>query len=183
VGPWHPGMSPRKKNRQKPPPEHEPSLPLPICKGCGTGLTPEPDRPRRRGAYCPSCLAIRRKELGASMPVHSSVARADSEKLLGVPPTHTSTATSSRRKANAHQRAAQATWEAEHAGEVHDTAWFEREVLTGMQGISLTEIAKATGMSTSSASKVRAGRRVPHPRHWEALAQLAPANPLTSLSP
>jgi len=25
------------------------------------------------------------------------------------------------------------------------------------------------GMSTSSASKVRAGRRVPHPRHWEAL--------------
>jgi hypothetical protein len=28
--------------------------------------------------------------------------------------------------------------------------------------------AKATEMSTSAAAKVRAGRRVPHPRHWAA---------------
>ena len=38
--------------------------------------------------------------------------------------------------------------------------------------MTVTEIARATGMSTSAASKVRAGKRVPHPRHWEGLKVL-----------
>jgi len=70
------------------------------------------------------------------------------------------------------QRATQTAWDAEHAGEEYDPAWFTREVLPGLRGVSLTAMARVTGMSTSSASKVRAGRRVPHPRHWELLAEL-----------
>ncbi|MGO8873431.1 MAG: CRISPR-associated endonuclease Cas1 [Acidimicrobiales bacterium] len=172
VGPAHPGMSPRKKSRQKAPAEHEPALPLPICKGCGVALAPEPDRPRRRGAYCPACLAQRRKELGASLASQSARTSADLVVRTGARPTHTHEAKVARQAGNATQRAEQSAWEAEHAGEAHDPAWFTRAVLPGLQGMSLTDIAKATGMSTSTASKVRAGRRVPHPRHWEALQGL-----------
>jgi hypothetical protein len=57
VGPASTGLPPRKKRRQKPAPELEPILPLPVCKGCGAILEPEIDRKRRRGAYCPDCLA------------------------------------------------------------------------------------------------------------------------------
>jgi CRISPR-associated endonuclease Cas1 len=118
VGPSHAGMSPRKKNRQRPPAEHEPSLPLPICKGCGAGLAPEPDRPRRRGAYCPSCLAKRRKEVGATLGGQSARTSADLVVRTGVRPTHTPEAKAARHKGNVAQRAEQVAWEAEHAGEV-----------------------------------------------------------------
>jgi transcriptional regulator with XRE-family HTH domain len=42
--------------------------------------------------------------------------------------------------------------------------------------LSLTEIAGALGVSTSSASKFRRGQRVPAPRHWDLLADLVGAS-------
>jgi len=173
VGPAHAGMSPRRKKRQKPSAENGPSLPLPICKECGEGLAPEPDRPRRRGAYCPSCLAKRRMELGGTLGEQSARNSADQVVRTGIRPTHTHEAKVARQAGNVTQRAEQSAWEAEHAGEVHDPSSFTQDVLPGLQGASLTAIAKVTGMSTSSASKVRSGRRVPHPRHWKALKTLA----------
>ena len=106
------------------------------------------------------------------MRAQSARTSADLEVRTGMRPTHTPEAKAARRIGNIDQRAVQGAWEAEHAGEVHDPAWFAAEVLPGLQGVSLIAIAKATGMSTSSASKVRAGRRVPHPRHWEALGAI-----------
>ena len=38
-----------------------------------------------------------------------------------------------------------------------------------LDAFSLSEIAKATGLSLAACSRIRAGARVPHPRHWEAL--------------
>ena len=37
---------------------------------------------------------------------------------------------------------------------------------------SLKEIGKATGLSLAACSRIRAGRRVPHARHWAALREL-----------
>jgi len=45
-------------------------------------------------------------------------------------------------------------------------------VLPGLVRVTLTAIAKPTGMSTSNAAKVRSGKRVPHPRHWAGLVAL-----------
>jgi transcriptional regulator with XRE-family HTH domain len=42
----------------------------------------------------------------------------------------------------------------------------------GLAGVTLSEIAKATGMSTSNAAMVRSGKRVPHPRPWDGLQAL-----------
>jgi hypothetical protein len=36
-----------------------------------------------------------------------------------------------------------------------------------------SEIRKALGVSEPYSSDIRAGKRIPHPRHWQALAQLA----------
>lgn len=66
-------------------------------------------------------------------------------------------------------------WEAEHAEERHDPEWYLANVLPGLAGVTLTAIAKATGMSTSNAAKVRSGNRVPHSRWWLALQALSGA--------
>ncbi len=161
----------------KPPATHEPSLPLPICKGCGAALTPEPDRPRRRGAYCPNCLANRRKEVGASLSERSIAHAMEFEDQTGARPTHTSQATVRRRQSNQRQQWEQETWEEDHHGEDADPEWFRTEILPGLARVKLSEIAAATGMSVSSASKVRAGRRIPHPRHWGPLEELSSEAP------
>ncbi|MGC9993546.1 MAG: hypothetical protein ABSD52_14300 [Candidatus Cybelea sp.] len=41
-----------------------------------------------------------------------------------------------------------------------------------LDGFSLKEIDKATGLSLAACSRVRAGAKVPHPRHWEGLLSL-----------
>ena len=173
VGPGTAGLAPRKKRRQRPAAENEPSLPLPICRGCGGVLKREPDRLRRRGTYCPDCLARRRAEIGATLPAASAKRRAEFEKESGTLPTHTLLARDRRSTAMVTLRAEQTNWEAQHSNEDFDAEWFGRAVLPGLRKSTLTEIARATGMSTSSASKVRSGRFVPHPRHWAALAELS----------
>jgi hypothetical protein len=55
---------------------------------------------------------------------------------------------------------------------------FTSIMLPGLATLSMTAIAKATGMSATAAGKVRSGQRVPHQRHWEALADLVGPGPM-----
>jgi len=80
--------------------------------------------------------------------------------------------TAKRSQGNGAERIERKRWEIEHSAEKVDRERFLAEVLPGLRGISLTRIAKATGMSTSAASKVRSGKMVPHPRHWTVMASL-----------
>ena len=159
------GLTPRTKTKQSPRKASKPSLPLPTCQVCGVSLERESDRTRRRGSYCPSCLGKRRAEIGSTIQALPKERRevSPSERVK-------------RSEQNAAARLEQQTWEMDHSGETFDREWFIAEVLPGLQGVTLTEIAKATGMSTSAASKVRAGKRVPHPRHWGRLSNLAVAS-------
>jgi hypothetical protein len=160
VGPGTEGLGPRTKRRRKPPAQLEAALPLPICKGCGVVLEIPEDRRRRRGAYCPDCLARRRAELGAALPAAAHERTAEFVAHTGISPTHNPETRDRRRRANSTNQAER------------DEEWFRSVVFPGLSSVTLTTIAKVTGMSTSAASKVRAGRRVPHPRHWSRLADL-----------
>jgi len=165
VTPSEVGIHMRTTQRQKPKaPKAHPDLPMPACKVCGVVLEREVSRPRRRGAYCPTCLAERRRELGEQVrDVGTAASRPGPE-------------TRSRQSAaNSAQRLAEQSWELEHEGEAPDRAWYLREVLPGLRSVSTVRISRATGMSSSSASKIRAGKRVPHPRWWDALRALTPA--------
>jgi hypothetical protein len=59
-------------------------------------------------------------------------------------------------------------WAREHPGQ-RDEAWFRREVAPKLDAYSLKEIGKATGLSLAACSRIRAGAKVPHPRHFDAL--------------
>jgi CRISPR-associated protein Cas1 len=158
------GIAPRANRRQRPKaPDVTPTLPLPVCVVCGSGLPREVDRRRRRGDYCARCLAERRQEVG---------------RLIRDTPTDrrgTAATRELRSAANAEHRLAQQWWELAHDGETFDREWYLTAVLPGLAGFTLTIIAKATGLSTSAASKIRSGSRVPSPRHWQALAELVGA--------
>lgn len=54
---------------------------------------------------------------------------------------------------------------------------FKREIEPTLDAFSLKEIAAATGLSLAACLRIRSGARVPHPRHWDALQQLAGESP------
>jgi hypothetical protein len=72
----------------------------------------------------------------------------------------------------AHQR--NRRWAREHPGQ-RDEAWFKREIVPKLDAFTLREIGKATGLSLAACSRIRAGARVPHPRHWDGLLALVEA--------
>jgi hypothetical protein len=90
----------------------------------------------------------------------------------GVLPSHTDEAQARRRKTNRRRQLARLEWESDHAGAAPDVEWYAEHIAPNLAVLSLTEIAGALGVSTSSASKFRRGLRVPAPRHWAALSDL-----------
>jgi hypothetical protein len=66
------------------------------------------------------------------------------------------------------------SWAREHPDQ-RDEAWFKREIAPKLDAFSLREIAAATGLSLAACSRIRAGVRVPHAKHWDALLALVKA--------
>jgi hypothetical protein len=70
------------------------------------------------------------------------------------------------------------------AGEPDDRD-FKRDILPGLQGVTLRRIMDATGLSKRFASQIRNGLAAPHRRHWDALDRLRgrePSRPKTALT-
>jgi hypothetical protein len=169
-GPNPGNLAPR--GRRRPTVAASPPLPLRICRGCGGQLAIDADRDRPRIDWCPDCLPGRREEIGASLHAASRASAHQIAEQTGTLPTHTADAQAARSAANARQRAEQLAWAAR--GETFDLGldWWEREVVPRLATVTLPAMAKATGASASAASRWRAGRAVPHPRHWAALGAL-----------
>jgi hypothetical protein len=55
----------------------------------------------------------------------------------------------------------------------YDPDYFRREILPRLQGVKLSEIMAAAGISKGYASNVRAGKFTPHLSTWAALAKLS----------
>lgn len=134
------------------------------CRHCGLVLE---DRSRM---YCDECYSELRvaqaKRLGQIGPARLAQLRAE-----GRDPVRTLDA---RRRIGAsnriRQRAIQA-WEAEH-GRAPDSEVFAREILPGLQTVTITRMAAVTGLSIQYCSKIRSGQHSPHPMHWSALRAL-----------
>jgi hypothetical protein len=62
------------------------------------------------------------------------------------------------------------TWDRTHGPA--DPAVYRTEIWPGLRGRPLRELVAATGMSKTTCSQIRQGRKIPHPRHWEALELL-----------
>ena len=131
------------------------------CRDCGTSL---PDRRRR---YCDDCRAHRFADQGASAREKAGevLAQLRAEQR---DPAHGGRAAEIRGRKNAVHQAAVRAW----TGERPDPAIFMRDILPGLRRIPIPELVAATGLSEHYCSLIRLGKKVPHPRHWEALRGL-----------
>jgi CRISPR-associated endonuclease Cas1 len=148
-------QSHRRKARGGPP--DLPAAPPPraprLCRTCGA--------PLKEGVnYCAVCnRAVARQRI-------SDLAR------VGRNASHTREAEARRAETQRRQAAALKAW---NPGE--QPTWLTAEVYRGkvrpkLADMSVPAISSALGISEPYAAAIRAGRRFPHPRHWQALAGL-----------
>jgi hypothetical protein len=126
---------------------------------------------KRRRRHCEACIPKARREHGLRAIEAARKALA-AQSVTGNDPRATAQAGRKRGEANCEHHRRNRHWKREHQGMVRDRAWFMREILPKLDAFSLKEIAKATGLSLTACSRIRAGSRVPHARHWDALLVL-----------
>jgi hypothetical protein len=125
--------------------------------------------PRRERVYCDACLPHYQREQFAEAFVHSGLRSIEAKKFTGRDITHGGEAAKRRGRSIAERKRAIREWEREF-GKVVDLTVFEREILPSIHGVPLSRLVKATGLSLRYCSQIRRGEKVPHPRHWAALA-------------
>ena len=143
--------------------EARPANPI-ACAMCGESVN------KRRRRHCDACMPKARRENGLRAIATARKALA-AQSAAGNDPRRGVVGNRARGEAiaEAHQR--NRSWAREHPGQ-RDEAWFKREIVPKLDAFTLKEIGDATGLSLAACSRVRAGGRVPHPRHWDALQKL-----------
>lgn len=121
--------------------------------------------------YCDDCLPERKAEQAAAF-VQTGPAVLAARRASGRDPAHGGDAGLSRGRRNAEHIAAIAAWEQSGSNTETDPDVYARNVLPGLRHLPLRVMAEATGLSEGYCSFVRRGQKVPHRRHWDALARL-----------
>jgi hypothetical protein len=141
------------------PPRPEPLALVPAaCATCGAPVL------KRRRRHCDACIPQVRRAHGLRVIGVARKALA-AQAASGKDPRASVQAGRERSEANAEQHRRNREWARGGTPADCDAAWFLREVVPKLDGYSLSEIAKATGLSLAACSRFRAGTRVPHPRH------------------
>jgi CRISPR-associated protein Cas1 len=151
----------RRRSRQPRPPR-----PSGLCKTCGGEV------PHRSREFCETCLPAYQQEQFQQRFSGSGLAKLEQLKAAGRDPTHGGEARAKRGATNVKRKAELREWEL-HYGKVVDVATFQLEIWPLIQGVPLSRLVKATGLSLRYVSQIRRGERVPHPRHWLALQATA----------
>jgi CRISPR-associated endonuclease Cas1 len=136
------------------------------CTTCGG--------PTRKGRR--TCSAGCR-EAARLMPEETGFLRAGQERMralraAGIDPL-TPEARARIAAAQSRRRRETSDWNQAHGGQPDPEA-FRREVLPLIQGVSIRELVRRTGLSLTFLSQVRRGAEVPHRRWWNALAKSEP---------
>lgn len=159
--------SPLTKSRRRLNDPPAPRLPLgaiaAVCVDCG-------NRCGRRADRCSTCIGRHRRELAARASEAAAAAaarrRADGETAPGSDAAVRARAGRAIAAARARSR--------DEAAEAVGITWatYRDTILPALGAVRPTVIAAATGLSPSSASKIKAGRQIAQPKHWPALARL-----------
>ncbi|MGB6518408.1 MAG: hypothetical protein WBE79_07900, partial [Candidatus Cybelea sp.] len=149
-----------------PQPTIEASLANPAaCAMCG-----EPVLKRRR-RHCETCMPKARREHGLRA-IEAARKVLEAQTVAGNDPRRGASVNRARGQAISEGHRRNRSWAREHPGQ-RDEAWFKREILPKLDAFSLKEIGKATGLSLATCSRIRAGTKIPHPRLWDSLCELA----------
>jgi len=132
------------------------------CPGCGGGI----DDGRE---YCAACLRDRFNDLGESGRAAAAATLAQLRQE-GRDPAHGGAAGRRRGRKNASHQEEITAWNSNHVRP--DRALFAKEIGPRLRELTPRDLEEATGLSAHYCSLIRLGKRVPHPRHWEALRRL-----------
>jgi CRISPR-associated endonuclease Cas1 len=136
------------------------------CARCGKTVE------KRRRRHCEKCMPQARREHGLRA-IERAREALRLQTLAGNDPRADAETNRKRSEAIVEQRRRGREWKRENPnGAGHDRAWFLREVTPKLDDVPLSLIARVTGLSLAACSRYRAGARVPHPRHWDALLAL-----------
>jgi CRISPR-associated protein Cas1 len=146
--------------------EVHPANPV-ACALCG-----EPVLKRRR-RHCDACMPKARREHGLRA-IEAARKVLAAQTAAGYDPRRSADVNRARGEAISERHRRNRSWAREHPKE-RDEAWFKREIAPKLDAFSLKEIGEATRLSLAACSRIRAGARVPHPRHWDRLLALVEA--------
>jgi CRISPR-associated endonuclease Cas1 len=127
--------------------------PIRVCRTCGEPL-------KRSKLYCKSCALLANKDR------FGDVAR------LGRIASHTEEAEMSRAKTRQRHAATLKAWDPNTLPDWLSAQAYREKIQPRLAEITVQAIATVLGISGPYATDIRAGRRSPHPRHWETLARL-----------
>jgi CRISPR-associated endonuclease Cas1 len=130
-----------------------PPRPDSFCKDCGTEIG------RGRG-YCATC-ANRHNTVGLVKAARAGRVAAQTDQAQAF-----------RAEAQRRHGAAKAAWKASDLPAWLNEDVYLREIQPRLKGVTLSVLASTLKISLSYAVDIRSGRRIPHPRHWNALARL-----------
>jgi hypothetical protein len=125
---------------------------------------------KRRRRHCDACIPKARRTRGLRAIEAARKALA-AQAAAGDDPRASAKAGRHRGEAISEQHRQNRAW-TRSSTDYRDAAWFLREIVPKLDAYSLSQIAKATGLSLAACSRIRAGTRLPHPRHWEGLESL-----------
>src|SRR6516162_9497823 len=132
-----------------------PTIPKPLsrCQRCGEPVT-------AGSIYCMKCVpAINRERLIETAK-------------LGRIATHSPVAEARRAATHMKQVEAQRKWKPEDLPQWLDEEFYRREIVPRLSALTVKSIRTAIDVSHPYATLIKRGDRIPHPRHWDALAKL-----------
>ena len=127
------------------------------CASCGVAI------PLAKARLCDPCRAAKNTTRLAENR-SSALAVLARMRAEHQDPAHGGEAGQRRAAKNATHQRANHEW----AGEPTGPATFTREILPGLQHLTVADIAASTGLSPQYCRLIRQGERVPHPRRWAA---------------
>jgi predicted RNase H-like nuclease len=92
-------------------------------------------------------------------------------RATGTDPTNTPAAAAKRSASLSSRKREELAWQTDDEDESWTRGWYEREVLPAIAAVPLSTIRRATGLSISACSRIRAGKLIPHRRHWQPALQ------------
>jgi CRISPR/Cas system-associated endonuclease Cas1 len=125
-----------------------------LCRGCGAKL-------KYGKAHCASC------------GVEVSRANLIEAAKMGRIATHSLEPEALRAATQRRQMAARKAWQATDKPDWLTKEFYSQTIQPRLRALRNSAVASALTISIPYAAQIRAGRRCPHPRHWELLAKLA----------
>ncbi len=137
----------------------------PTCRTCGIELA------RRSRQLCSACWPDTRQRLAIERTTTANKALA-AQRAAGNDPTNTPVAAAKRSKSLSKRKEEESSWRPN----AEDRSWtgdrYQAEILPALEGLPLSALMRATGLSLSACSRIRSGQLVPHQRHWRPLLQI-----------